>query len=125
MIKKISRVALSLIWIYHGIIPKIIFRNDQEVLMNNVFIPFIQQNLALTFTGIVEVIYGLALIVFIKSQMILYPSIFFSIAATIAILCKLPELFTNAFNPFSINIAVCALSIINIIAINDQQKQLV
>ena len=104
-IKHISRLTLAVIWLYHGIVPKLIFRSEQEVLMNSVFMPFLEQEVALISTGILEIIYGILLLVCMNSKRLLYPAIGFSMVSTLAIFIELPELFTHAFNPFSINLA--------------------
>ena len=121
MIEKISRVSLILIWFYHGLVPKILFKSPQEILLNSAFMPFLEENFTLMAFGIIEIIYAILLIIFFRSKILLYPAIFFAAVATIAILFKLPEFFTYAFNPFSINLSVCALSIINIISINQNK----
>lgn len=120
MIHYISRLSLALIWFYHGLVPKILFKSDQEILMNNQFMPFLEKNFALISTGVLEIIYSIILVVCFHSKKVLYPSIVFSTFATIALLYKLPHLFTHAFNPFSINLAVCALSLISYISISQQ-----
>ena len=121
MIKNISRITLICIWIYHGLVPKILFKNEQEVLMNSTFMPFLEKHFALISSGIAEMIYALLLLIFFNSVKILYPAILFTILATIAVIIKLPGLLTQAFNPFTLNIAVCSLCIINIVAMKQKQ----
>lgn len=122
MIDKISRISLILIWIYHGLVPKIIFKNEQEILMNNAFLPFLDKEFILWASGVMELIYAGLLMVFFRSVLLLYPAMLFSVLATIAILIKTPELFENAFNPFSTNLSVFALSVINFIALRSRNE---
>lgn len=122
MIEIISRLSLILIWIYHGLVPKIIFKHEQEVLMNSIFFPFLPKEFTLWFSGIMELIYAGLLILFFRSAVMLYPSLLFSVFATLAIWIKIPELFEHAFNPFSTNLAVFALSLINLIALRKKQS---
>ncbi|WDE97652.1 DoxX-like family protein [Lentisphaera profundi] len=111
-IYRCSRISLALIFLYHGIVPKLIFKSEQEVLMNNTFMPFLEKNMALMSSGIMETIYGFALLIFFHKAKLVYPAIFFTFFATIAILIQIPSLMTHAFNPFSTNLAVCALAYI-------------
>ena len=112
----ISRVSLAMIWFYHGLIPKLLFASPQEVRMNNELIPFLSEKAALSITGGMEVLYALSLLVFYKSKVLLYPSMAFIVIATVSLFVKFPDLFQDAFNPFSINLAVIALSVINLMA---------
>jgi len=117
MIANISRLTLVFIWFYHGLVPKIIFANEQEVLMNATFLPFLSKEFTLLTSGVIELVYAVLLLVFFRSKVLLYPAIGFSVVATLAILIKIPELFENAFNPFSTNLSVLSLSLINLLAI--------
>ena len=119
--EKISRYSLAAIFFYHGLIPKVIFKSEQEVLMNNAFLPFLEKNFALISSGIAEIVYALALLALPKNKILLYPAMVFSVIATIAIAFKLPELMTHAFNPFSINLAVFSFALINLKCLNENQ----
>jgi hypothetical protein len=112
--QKISRYSLAAIFFYHGLVPKLLFKSEQEVLMNNAFLPFMEKDFALISSGIAEIIYALALVIFATNKKLLYPAMAFSILATIAIIIQLPQLMTHAFNPFSINLAVFSLALINL-----------
>ncbi|MDD7983426.1 DoxX-like family protein [Lentisphaera marina] len=112
--QKISRYSLAAIFFYHGLVPKLLFKSEQEVLMNNAFLPFMEKDFALTSSGIAEIIYALALVIFSTNKKLLYPAMAFSILATLAIIIQLPQLMTHAFNPFSINLAVFSLALIDL-----------
>jgi uncharacterized membrane protein YphA (DoxX/SURF4 family) len=109
----ISRVSLAIVFLYHGLVPKLLFANEQEILMNSTLMPFVGESAALLYSGIAEVLYGILLLVFFRNRFLLYPALFFSVAVTIPLLITLPSLFQNAFNPFSINLSVLALAWIN------------
>ena len=110
----IPRITLAIIWLWHGLIPKLIFRSEQEVLMNDTFMPFIEKNTALISSGIMEIIYAILILIFWRSKSVIYPSILFSIGATAAIIVKLPHLMTDAFNPITLNLAVLSFSLLAI-----------
>jgi len=119
--EKISRYSLAIIFFYHGLVPKILYKSEQEVSMNNAFLPFLEKNFALISSGIAEVVYALCLVIFQKNKYLLFPAMGFSVLATIAIFVKLPELMTHAFNPFSINLAVFSFALINLKSLNENK----
>lgn len=117
----LSRLSFALIFFYHGLVPKIIFKSKQEVMMNEKLMPFLSEDVALYSTGVVEIIYALCLIIFIKNKYLVIPGILFASIATVALLLFFPQLFTQAFNPFSINLAVAILGIINYISYQNKE----
>lgn len=119
--KMISRYSLALIFFYHGLVPKLLFKSEQEVLMNNTFMPFMEKDFALISSGIAEVLYAFLLVIFASNKKLLYPAMAFSTLATIAIIIQLPQLMTHAFNPFSINLAVFSLALINLKCLNEEK----
>ena len=116
----ISRISIAVIFLYHGVVPKLLFANSQEVMMNEALMPFVPEKVALISSGVAEVIYAVLLIVFYRSKKLLYPAIGFATLVTPALLITVPELFKNAFNPFSINLALVCLCVINLKASADQ-----
>lgn len=113
-IYKLSRWSIAVIFFYHGLVPKILFENSQEVLMNETLMPMVSKKFALISSGVLEILYGILLIVLFKSKWLIYPALIFGSLITFVLLMTLPEMFKNAFNPFSINFALCVLCLINI-----------
>lgn len=89
--------------------------------MNNTFMPFMEKDFALISSGIAEVLYAFLLVIFASNKKLLYPAMAFSTLATIAIIVQLPQLMTHAFNPFSINLAVFSLALINLKCLNEEK----
>jgi len=110
----ISRVSISAIWFYHGLVPKIIYGNDQEVLMNNALAPFAAERLALLLSGLSEIIMAILCLVLYRNRFLAKLTALFAVAMTIALALTLPTLFQNAFNPFTLNLALVALAAINV-----------
>jgi len=111
----ITRWALGAIWLYHGLVPKLIFRSPQEVMMNERFLPFWSENAALNLSGAFEVIYAVLLLVFFRNKYLVIPTIIFGTLATVALLVFFPSWFTAAFNPFSINLGIVVLAWLNLV----------
>lgn len=109
-----SRIGLAAIFFYHGLVPKILFADDTEIEMNEVFMPFVGEKFALISSGILEIIFAILLLVLFRNRILNYLIIFFGIGATLAILIKLPHLLTDAFNPFSTNLAIVLFALINL-----------
>lgn len=108
----IARIALGIIFIYHGLVPKILFLSETEVRMIQAHgLSFPVEAVALV-AGIAEIVLGLALLVLQKAT--------WPVALATAALCVLlvdtaifsPGLLVQAFNPVSTNIAGIALCFI-------------
>ena len=84
--------------------------------MNSRLIPFLSESTAITVTGSAEVLYATLLLIFYKSKHLMYPTIAFSVLVTLALAMSFPSLFTNAFNPFSINLSLFSLGLVNILS---------
>ena len=110
----VSRLGLAAIWFYHGLMPKLIFGASQEVEMNETFLPFLDEKFALMSSGIAEVLFAIAFLVFYRVKWFNYITIGFGAAASVAILFALPHLYTEAFNPFSTNLGIVLLAMINL-----------
>ena len=117
LIYAISRFSLAAIFFYHGLVPKLIYKNGHEVRMNNTLLPFVEENIALYATGIAEIVFAVLIIAFYKTRELNYICIAFACIATTVLAVWLPDLFQYAFNPFSTNLAVIALATINLPAL--------
>ncbi len=112
-IYRLSRWVLALIFVYHGLVPKILFRNAQEIEMNTAFAPAVEETFALISSGVAELLLAVLLVWLYRWQILNYAIIAFGCLATLAIVISLPHLLANAFNPFSTNLALVALAGIN------------
>lgn len=111
----ITRWALAVIWLYHGLVPKLIFRSSQEVMMNDRFLSFLSESAALNLSGLAEVAYAISLLVLFRNRYLVVPTIVFGIGATLALLAVFPRWFTDAFNPLSINFGIVILAWVNLV----------
>lgn len=113
---KLSRYSIAAIWLWHGLMPKLIFASSQEVEMNEKLMPFVSEKMALVGSGLAEVILGVLYVVLYKEKRLNYISIAFPTIATFTLLFTHFHFFKLAFNPFSINLALAVLAWINILA---------
>lgn len=106
-------ITLAVLWIYQGIVPKIIFKAAEERKFWE-FLEIDHSNMMLfiTLSGVIEIVYGCLFLVFRKSKLLHYINIFglFCLAVTVAIIY--PQYFASGFNPFTMNIAMASLSVV-------------
>jgi hypothetical protein len=105
-------LTLGIIWIYQGLIPKILFTDtgEIEILRQSGLFNGYEESI-LTFIGIAEIAFGLSLI-FIQKKTLQYLNIFALLLLTIGAVFSDLMIFTLPFNPFSLNISMIALSVI-------------
>ena len=115
---KLARFTLAFIFIYQGLVPKLIFLDKTELYINQQHLSLLPaQNLIDTvlmaqLAGIGEIMLGLLLIVFYQKNWPLWISLGFLGFLLLDIIVLAPELLTGAFNPLSTNIAAILLAYI-------------
>lgn len=109
------------IWLYHGLIPKILFPNAEEISMLEKVLgidPPLAQTLT-TIIGIGEIIFGLLLIILKdKRHLFLTQLILFPILGGGALLAN-SEYFAHPFSPLTFNLALIVLSLIGFVFYKD------
>lgn len=110
-----SSLALSLVWIYQGLIPKLLFTNtgEIEILKQSGLFGGNEKNV-LTLIGFAEIIFGFIILLIHKKSVHIANIIALLLLIAGAIFSN-PVIFTFPFNPFSLNVSMIALSIIAII----------
>jgi len=108
----LANITLGIIWIYQGLIPKILFSDtgEIEILRQSGFFSGYEENI-LTIIGIAEIVFGIVLI-FIHKKSLYYLNILGLLLLTVGAVFSDLMIFTLPFNPFSLNISMIALSII-------------
>lgn len=108
----VARIGLAIVFLYHGLVPKILFLSETEILMikaHGAQLPI--EKIALA-AGIMEIFIGLAILLFPRSA---WP-VRIALASLIVLLLDVaifsPALLIQAFNPVSTNIGAIALCII-------------
>ena len=118
-INTISRLSVAFVYFYHGLIPKIIWLDDVEVLMDEAHNIGIKSETIALIGGITEITLSLAIIFFKKSLLPIYLAIGLFVVLLIDVAIMLPELLIKAFNPLTINTVCLALCLIVIISHSD------
>lgn len=117
-ILKFCQLIIAFLWIYQGLIPKLIFQVEgeqyvwQQLHIPDVYIPWL-----VSLSGIGEIIFGI-LFLFIRHQYLHWLSILSLVGLFIFILFIYPNQIYQAFNPVVMNIALGSLSLISIWCLN-------
>lgn len=115
-------MSLAILWIYQGLIPKILFQTDDErrIWMLQGFNDQVAISL-MQYSGAIEIIFGALFLTGYKTLALHYLNIVGMLGLSLLILIVDPHYFTQAFNPFVMNIAMLALSLTAIRLIKDQE----
>ncbi|MEP6949605.1 MAG: DoxX-like family protein [Ginsengibacter sp.] len=113
----LSNITLGLVWIYQGLIPKLLFAGTGELeFLKRSGLFSGNEKGVLTFIGLTEIFFGLIILVVHKKSIHIINITALLLLATAAIFSS-PAIFTFPFNPFSLSISMTVISIIAILNI--------
>lgn len=117
-IHALSRAAVAFVWIYHGLVPKLIFRDpvESEALVAGGFDVETSARLVAA-AGWVEFVFGLLVLAFWRSRWPLIGTIALMAAALVGVTATVPHQLVGAFNPVSLNLLMIALSAVGLLAL--------
>jgi hypothetical protein len=113
LIHATARLAIAAIWIWHGLVPKLIYRQLDEQTM------LAQAGLSvglLPWVGGLEILIGLLLLAAWNRRTMFLANAALMVFATIAVAICSPAYIKNAFNPVTLNLSMIALSVVGWIA---------
>lgn len=111
----LSTLTLGLIWIYHGLVPKLLFTDTGELgLLERSDLFGDHARSVMSVIGIAEILFGL-IVLFIPKRIVHLLSILALFGLTLGAFISNPASFTWPFNPFTLNLAAIVLSIIVLI----------
>ncbi len=102
----------AFVWIYQGIVPKIIFSHPEEVKMLSLIGSNESSVFILKMIGILEIIFGAIWVLPLPKRKIFIMHIVMLIALTIAAGWTNIASFTGPFNPITLNLLLIGLSIV-------------
>jgi hypothetical protein len=112
---KLVRSAIAFTWLYHALIPKIIWQAPQELEMARRSMGGLIDPVHMTIgAGILEIFLALFLIIFWKKKFPLYITIVCMSCLTVGVFIFWPQLVFQTFNPITINVLMIVLSIVNL-----------
>lgn len=113
VIHGVVRIALSFVWIWHGLVPKLLYQNLDERAMLS------QAGVSLQWLpgiGSLEILFGVIVLLAWNRREVLVANGILMIAATIAVAINSPIYLKAAFNPVTLNLAVAALCVVGWLA---------
>jgi uncharacterized membrane protein YphA (DoxX/SURF4 family) len=113
LIHGVARITVAFIWIWHGLIPKLLFHHIDEVTMlRQAYIPAHW----LPALGVAEIAMGILVLTTWNRRIALIATALFMVLATIGVAVRSSQFLPAAFNPITLNVAVLALCIVGLIA---------
>jgi uncharacterized membrane protein YphA (DoxX/SURF4 family) len=123
-INTLARLGLAFVWLYHGLVPKLLFMHPDELLpLLNAGMPEDRAVLFIKLAGWAEVALGLGLVVLRRARWPYYLTAGLMIVATFTVLLYAPILFHAAFNPTSLNLLVFLLAVIGLVSSPHNPKE--
>ncbi|WP_442600278.1 DoxX-like family protein [Neobacillus sp. D3-1R] len=110
--------ALAFIWIYQGLVPKLLFLHPQEVKMTSALFGVENSPLVVKGVGALEMIFGVLWILpFLKRKLFLIQSVLMVCLTVAAVLSDMTSYY-HPFNPITLNVSILILSVIGYINSN-------
>lgn len=103
-IHRLSRVSLAFVFVYHGLIPKILWLSKLELAMVNAHGVGLLSPAISRIGGVLEIILGISILALKKSLMPVYLSVALLTALLLDVSLTMPSLLIEAFNPVTINL---------------------
>jgi len=113
IIHAVARLTIAFIWIWHGLVPKLIFRHfDEQTMLAQAGLP----TSLLPWIGVLEIVFGVIVLAAWRQRSVFIANILMMLVATITVAVKSPAYLEAAFNPITLNLAIVALSVIGWVA---------
>ncbi len=112
----LARIAIAFVWIYHGLVPKLISRHRDELeMMSQSGFPSDMLSNVVLLAGVVEILFGALLLIRWRDRNLLWATIVLMLAALAGVALNSPGYLVAAFNPVTLNLSMIALSIIALV----------
>lgn len=108
----IARLALGVVFLYHGLVPKLLFLSPDEVRMIEAHDWPLSTVRVAQAAGAAEMVLGLAILLLLRSRWRLWVAAVALVALLTDVALFSPALLLGAFNPVTTNIAALALCLI-------------
>jgi uncharacterized membrane protein YphA (DoxX/SURF4 family) len=112
LIHAVSRLTIAFVWLYHGLVPKLIYQSaDELAMLVDSGIPPDVASLALNLIGWGEVGLGLLFLLAWRVRRLFWFNIGVMLLATLGVAVNSPRFLMAAFNPITLNVLMLALSV--------------
>jgi hypothetical protein len=112
------RTTLALVWMYQGLVPKLLFRDERELAMlrgSNLFTG--QEEAVLLALGLLEILFGALLLVCVRSTGILWVMVAVLMVLLAGATFGQPSILAAPFNPVSLTLAMIGLAAVEFLLI--------
>ena len=120
IVHNLARLTLAFLWIYQGVVPKLLFRDTGELtlLQHTHLFPGIEPTI-LSIVGLGEILFGCLLVWHRHTRLLLALNILGLIALGAGALLSQPQVFAAPFNPLTLSAAMTALAVIGLLTAHD------
>ena len=102
-------MAIASVWIWHGLVPKVLFHAiDERRMLAEAGLPMAM----LPRFGWAEIMFGIAMLAAWRWRWVFVVNIVLMIAALVGVAVRSPEYVTAAFNPVTLNVCMIALAVV-------------
>ena len=117
-IHSIARLGLAVTFAYHGLVPKLLGLNSDEVnMLGNAGAPAASIEPLISVLGIAEIAFAICLVVFWHRRWPALVVVAFAITSTIGLALTSPAYLGNAFNPVTLNLGIACLAAVDLAAL--------
>jgi len=108
--------VLSIVWIYQGLIPKILYPDtgEIEILRSSGLFNGAEESVIL-FIGFLEIIFGVLFLLKFNYNKLHYINVILLLTLSVGALFSKPTIFLAPFNPFTLSLSMISLSVISLI----------
>jgi len=108
----VSRTAVALVWIYEGLVPKILMRHPDELsMLASTGVPADRVGALLPVVGVLEVAFGALVLLTWPRSWPMVVTLIAMVLALAAVAATAPGFLSAPFNPVTLNLSVAALSV--------------
>lgn len=112
---QLIQITLAVLWIYQGLIPKILFQSAAEIaIWQSMSLELYLAKMCVALSGMIEIVFGCSFLIWQRAVVIHQLNILGLSGLLLLIIVTNPLQLTTAFNPVVMNIAMIALSILAI-----------
>jgi uncharacterized membrane protein YphA (DoxX/SURF4 family) len=120
VIYAICRLMVAFVWLYQGLVPKLLFSNpDESLMLADAGWSAESIIAAVRWAGIAEIAFGVLLIVAWRVRTLFAMTIALMLVAIAFVGVESPRYLSAAFNPITLNLAMVALSAIGLLCRKD------
>lgn len=112
---QLIQITLAVLWIYQGLIPKIVFQSAAEIaIWQSMGLELHLAKIGVALSGMIETMFGCSFLLWQRAILIHQLNILGLSGLLVLIMVTNPLQLTTAFNPVVMNIAMIALSMLAI-----------